>query len=723
MIQTTCRALFTCLALSTLAGGCARAATPVPPESPLLPLRSVRLYETGVAYFERSGTLTVGDGTTLPVPAAHIDDALKSLVIIGGEAGATVDGLEFSSLVTSGMARALAGLPKDADSPIEYVALLSSLEGEEVAVVARGSTTVGRVVDVVERPRAATESAGDAEDGETAPPDPPEYELLLVTKSSTIHRFPLDAVDTVKPLTAVAASRLALAVSSMAPRAAQARRLLRVMAASRGPVTLGYVAETPLWRTTYRIVLGDDREHGTVSGWVLLHNDTDEDWRRVAVELVNGRPDSFLFPLAAPRYGRRELVTPEAPLSTVPQLLDQTPDAMWGDHADLEYEAGYGGGTGQGYGAGYGRLGGSHRSRAPRVRTGHTTLDARDVSSELLEVGDLAGVDQATGVEAGALFVYQLPRPLDLRAHGSALVPFVQREVTARRITIIDEDPQRPRMGILFRNDTGQTLPGGPLAVFSAGGFAGESALNRLKPGERRWLSYGADIDVEASAVTRESSDETKYVLFVSGRLEEHFLRREHRVYSIENRGGQDRTVHWRVDVVNNTRIEGADAVEFDRPSASQRVVFEVPKRQRFKREVTIEQGLSRAYSVQNIDEELVQRLLAAPALPEEQRSVLRDAQTRVQSLSAARKATQQVSKAIETIAGDLDRLREHLKALGDGDGGAARPLVQRVLQTEDRLDVERQKLAPLEEAETARLEALREVLASLDGAAPEPKE
>jgi hypothetical protein len=49
---------------------------------------------------------------------------------------------------------------------------------------------------------------------------------------------------------------------------------------------------------------------GLLQGWALLHNDTDEDWRGGRVELVNGRPDSFLFPVAAPRYARRELVPP-----------------------------------------------------------------------------------------------------------------------------------------------------------------------------------------------------------------------------------------------------------------------------------------------------------------------------------------------------------------------------------------------------------------------------
>src|SRR5689334_16418403 len=75
----------------------------------VIPLRTLHLYETGVGYFERAGRVT--SSTSLPVPAGHLDDALKTLVVLSpGEVGA-VSGLEFKSSISRGMARALAGLP------------------------------------------------------------------------------------------------------------------------------------------------------------------------------------------------------------------------------------------------------------------------------------------------------------------------------------------------------------------------------------------------------------------------------------------------------------------------------------------------------------------------------------------------------------------------------------------------------------------------------------
>src|SRR4051794_39415787 len=87
------------------------ACAPLTPARPaVLPLRAARLYETGVAYFERSGVVS---GATLPVPGGHLDDALKTLVVLGQGPGATVHGVTFRSQVSPGMARALAGLPEE----------------------------------------------------------------------------------------------------------------------------------------------------------------------------------------------------------------------------------------------------------------------------------------------------------------------------------------------------------------------------------------------------------------------------------------------------------------------------------------------------------------------------------------------------------------------------------------------------------------------------------
>ncbi len=65
---------------------------PARAEAPLqlLPLERVRLYEVGVGYFERSGVLRNQRALGLSLPQSQLDDALASLVILGGKGQARI---------------------------------------------------------------------------------------------------------------------------------------------------------------------------------------------------------------------------------------------------------------------------------------------------------------------------------------------------------------------------------------------------------------------------------------------------------------------------------------------------------------------------------------------------------------------------------------------------------------------------------------------------------
>ncbi|MGH7284004.1 MAG: hypothetical protein ACRELY_20955, partial [Polyangiaceae bacterium] len=296
--------------------GCGGVAETAPRE--VLPLRTLRLYESGVGYFERSGELSESSSMSLPVPAGHLDDALKTLVVLSKNGQSTVQAVEFPSSVGRAMARALAGLPKDADSPVGYKDLLLSMKGAHVSVHTRQNEMRGRVIDVVDEKSDDPKKSDDAKSGENKPIGD-ALTLLMLGDEGAILRIKTQDITAVRPLDPAFATRLDAALDALAPHGAQ-DRALEVMAHSSGPITLGYIAEAPVYRTTYRLVFDDDAKTGGVlQGWALIHNDTDENWRQVKVDLVNGRPDSFLFPMAAPRYERRQLVSPERPLSTVPQ--------------------------------------------------------------------------------------------------------------------------------------------------------------------------------------------------------------------------------------------------------------------------------------------------------------------------------------------------------------------------------------------------------------------
>ena len=692
-----------------------------------LPLRTLRLYETGVGYFERSGTVGSKAVTSLPVPAGHLDDALKSLVVLNGGGGGQVSGVAFASSVTRATARARAGLPTDADAPIGFKDLLVSMKGELVTVSTRGSTEIatGRVVEVTEeldeataRAAALRETKSDKPGNASKPFDLKRLTVTLLTNRGEVMIVDAQNILKIRPTEGAFANRLDAALDALSTRSAQNSRPLTLLGDARGQVTFGYIAETPIWRTSYRLIIAPAGKDGAqLQGWALVHNDTDERWQGVHLELVNGEPDSFLFPLAAPRYARRTLIHPETPLATLPQLQGTTADALWGDNLETH---GTVTGTGSGYGYGHGSLGGSHQTRAPSIRMGATS--SSDVSgSSVLSVGNLADLAPAQGVENGALFVYTVPGPFVLDAHASALVPFLSKPVKTENIAFFSGLGTTGRTAVRFVNNTGQTLPAGTIAVFGAGGFAGESALDRLKPGERRFLQVGNDLDAEVSSKTVDRKEESKRLTFHNNRLEEHFFATTNQSWELENRGGTARTFYVGLAVDKNATVTGTDRVDFDEATLRPIVVFDVPAKNKSIRAFVVTEGLSRSTTIDSLTGKMVRDLLAKTTIPAAELAVIAQAEPRIRALEADHVKTVEAEQTATTVQHDLDRLREHLKALGGGEKGAgagggtaAAPLVKRLLDAEDRLEASRKnKDAAAKELERKR-EAVREVLSKL---------
>ena len=658
----------------------------------LLPLKRVRLYETGVAYFERTGTVGAG-AVTLPVPASHLDDALKTLVVYSKNGASRVGGVEFASSVSPGMGRALAGVAPG-EAALSLSALLESLKGANVVLTLAHGSLEGRLVDVLGAETSDLETCVrtkvDADEAKRACEPRKVPSLVVMTKKSDLRRIALGDVTGVRPTDAAVGSRLNAALDALSGGSARLLKELRVLAQGQS-VSLGYVSEAPVWRTSYRLVLGTDKK-AALQGWALVHNDTDEPWHAVTLELVNGRPDSFLFPLAAPRYARRELVTPENPLSTVPQLMRATPDAMWhvDDGEDAYGAGGLGlsgvgeGGGGRGEGIGLGSIG----------TLGHGAGTADDDESSLLSVGNLAGVAPSEGVESGSLFRYTLGDKLDLQAHGSALVPFLGEGVEARRIALFETPDVTARSGVHVTHHGAQTLPAGTLAVFSDAGFAGESALPRLKPGETTTIDYGADLDLSRSETEDDVTEEPRQLRFAHFELIEHYVRHHEVTEHLENRSGERRDAFVGLDYVNNASVRGADELVYDSEKQRAFAVFGIEPRATLEKTLAVDEGLTRLHPVLTLTSALLNDLADADSIPTAQRAIVRKAAAELASAEATRRSLRAVKAELTLREASVTRFRDHAAALRAAKG--SEDLVERLLKAEDRAETLRQKARAL---------------------------
>ena len=508
-----------------------------------LPVHRIRFYETGVAWFERRGQVS-GDAE-LPVPTSHLDDALKSLVVLGGTVD--LDAITFPSAEAGDAARVNAGLV--ADEPLGYREALQALVGEQVDVTTDRITTRGLLLDVEGPLPRATPTDIDAA------LLLPHFALTLLAADGSVQRRVTEGVATVKATDSAVTARLAQAAKSrMAHRAARPKGL-GLQLHRHGELALGYVAEAPVWRVSYRLHEVDD-DQATLSGWALVHNTTDEDWRGVRVELANGEPDSFLYPLAAPRYADRELRTPDRQLATVAQLAQGTVDEMWKVERGLSVSSGSGGLGSRGYGMGGG---GSALGMAGQGTVSTTGRRGKT----------------APPVETPSQFVYVVDRRVDLPARHSALVPMLGEDVHAESVVVFGAGSTQARTGVWLVNDTKRTLPAGVLTVVRQKGLEGEAQLQRLKPTETQMVTIGRELDVALRHTSERLPEADADLRYEGGQVRVDRVSATQHRFEVRNRSGRRRDVWVGLSITGDVRQDRR--TELDRHTGDTYVVVEAP--------------------------------------------------------------------------------------------------------------------------------------------------
>ncbi len=280
--------------------------------APNLPVTRVVLYTSGVEYVERAGTIHAPTTLVLALDKGQLNDLLKSLTIKGAP------GTQVSFPVQEPLAHALAEYTPDLSGEGGLSSLLPQLRGLEVRVNAP-NPVIGRLVGV------------DTETIESALGRRQE-ELVTLDTPDGLKRFPLTAIASFQIEDVAVRHQLALALERLAAGKDARRQQVKILFPGKGAlnVKLGYEDEAPVWRTSYRLLLGP---RPTLQGWAVIENTSEADWHHIQLSLVAGSPLSFADDLATPRWVRP---VPEprglAPLAMMkalgPQPLESQPVAM-----------------------------------------------------------------------------------------------------------------------------------------------------------------------------------------------------------------------------------------------------------------------------------------------------------------------------------------------------------------------------------------------------------
>ncbi|MFN3649936.1 MAG: hypothetical protein ACK47B_10165 [Armatimonadota bacterium] len=326
MIRAGLRPLTLC-ALGLFACGLAAAPLgaqeggPAAPAQPL-PLKDVVLFSSGVGYFQRRGTVRGTTSLKLSFRAGQVNDILKSLVLIDpqGQVRPVTYTTQDAHLLRPGV-RALA-----TGSSVSLGALLRQFQGARLRVYLAKEQVEGRLVSVSSKEVPLPQGTRVV-----------EQEVLNVLTATGLRAIPLEAVQQVQLLDERLDRELRDSLALLATGLSDEQREveLRFTGDAAREVRAGYLQETPVWKTSYRLVLDDKPAAAAagqpvnpaggsyLQGWAIVENTTEEDWKDVRLSLVSGRPISFIQDLYQPLYVPRPVVQPQVLGSPRPQLYGE----------------------------------------------------------------------------------------------------------------------------------------------------------------------------------------------------------------------------------------------------------------------------------------------------------------------------------------------------------------------------------------------------------------
>ena len=465
-----------------------------------LPIRRVVLYKTGVGYFEHLGNVRNQQDVAIRFTSAQLNDVLKSLTTIDMGNG-QVTGISYNSIAP--MEQRLGALRIPLGPGATTVDLLGALRGARIEVTGPAGAVTGRLLSVERQNRA---KANDVV---------PEDVISLVSDGGDVRSFTLTPSLHVR----IVDSDLRQEVSRYLDVVGSAReRDVRQMVISTSgngerPLFVSYVSEVPIWKTTYRLVLRDkdSKARPLLQGWAIIDNTIGEDWKGVELSLVAGAPQSFIQNVSQPYFGRRPTVPLPQSVLLMPQTHQGTLVAREASTADAiaSRDIGAVAATGRGGVAGGtigGVVGGAPAPPPPPPAPASPAYAAAEaVSTRAYQIANQALT--ASAAPLGDLFEYRIKEPVTLRKNQSALVPIVSAEISAEKVALWNRGSGsgRPLRAVWLTNGSGLTLDGGSISVIDGNAFAGEGLIASLKPGERRLLSYAADIGVLVDS----KSDET----------------------------------------------------------------------------------------------------------------------------------------------------------------------------------------------------------------------
>jgi len=630
-----------------------------------LEVRKVILFRAGVGWFELEGEIT-NESTRLFFKEKDMNDLLKTLnVELIGETESRIRAISFDSALPPEKLKESLSI---SISPTDSIRnLIKELVGRRVEVCLASGKTTGTVI--------GEQTIQGEEQAEC-------IYLVLRDDSGTISFLSLIEILSLNIENQDLNSDLARALDIHAAAKLKETKPISIYFTDEATKTLrlSYLAETPAWKTSYRLYHRSEENTTTLQGWAIVDNTQQQNWDNVYLTLVTGLPITFIYDLFSPQHIRRPYVQREEVTTLRPDEIEDDFDLDMKKEAEHEeaYDKLY-------------MVGGAGAPPPPmaapmaKARRAVTRSESLQVAAETREVG-------------GTYVVYDIATPVTIERNQTALVPIVQESFEGRKIRIYNPrvHGKNPLMALELKNTTGKVIESGPFTVVLDETYAGEGILPMLQPDDERIITFALE---QAISVAKEVQEEHHEIGldFAKKYLKKRLEALKEITYTIINK--RDELVTLLVDEPKDHGYKPFGGENPKETEANFRYEFSIPPKTTEKFHITFKRVFYSQLEKRAISENDIVSMKKKGFISEGQASKLYElVKLRNKKITLEREREALLQK-LQGTEREQERLRENLKALGDSveEAKLRKRYVDKLAQQEERIEQWQQQVKTLD--------------------------
>jgi hypothetical protein len=281
---------------------------------------------------------------------------------------------------------------------------------------------------------------------------------------------------------------------------------------------VGYVAESPVWKPSYRLVVHSDGD-ADLQAWGIVENLSGEDWTNVKLSLIAGAPLAFQAQLGVPVIPTRPTVTDEGEVIAAvphaetsleqeshaqPVAADAADDKEEADEPAREKRPGAPKTSRQMSFKKVARASAPSPASAPAPSNGEGGAPEEAPSEIVRSEGVAISAPRslrslaAVAVEGGATR-YDLPLLVTIPDRSATMVMLLSHRVSGEALFLFAPDSgvpdsvSHPFRVARFTNGGGGALERGPIAVFEQGAFLGQGMVDPLPVGATATVPFALE--------------------------------------------------------------------------------------------------------------------------------------------------------------------------------------------------------------------------------------